>query len=544
MFLLRGSKPKKYATPSLPPISRPTERGLLCTLEALDPLSSLSTFGSNIYCGFLTGAVLIFDATTGQISQELDGHRAAVRSVLALDEPNMFCTASADETIRIWEAAQRSPVRRLVGHNGPVESLCAANPSTIYSGGADGSVRRWNLRSGQCEQKLVLHVGAITDLALADRVLFTCSPDGLAKGIDLETGKLIALYEGLGPLRCICHINEPNLLVAGTAEGPVRLYDVRSANCVTSLRGHNDCVFALGLLAHEGASLVFSGSDDRTIRRWDLRMLCCTWVFNGHADAVKGIALSGTDLITGSFDRTVNLWNSLEGLNSPRTSYGLPFAVGAADGSTVDYLRLVKDAFIKHAVQEQSRRLLPRPSFCAAMNDLQVKQLPVIDGMFQIFDQNQDGEVELEEVMLALRQFLEGDERERVLRECFNIFDDDGSGKISLVEVNLLAARGEKTMVRLGITPTMIKEMVSLIMMDPDRSGSMTYAEFREWVLTRPTLIKELFPMISSNFCRSRGLSVTPLTESEAAKLRAKYSKAKSNRGSPKRRARTALPKL
>jgi len=74
------------------------------------------------------------------------------------------------------------------------------------------------------------------------------------------------------------------------------------------LRGHEDEV--VGVSFCEGG-LVISGSRDRTVRLWDVRTLCCVSVLRGHSDEIRClIYLPGSHVaFSGGRDGILNEWN-------------------------------------------------------------------------------------------------------------------------------------------------------------------------------------------------------------------------------------------
>lgn len=69
-----------------------------------------------------------------------------------------------------------------------------------------------------------------------------------------------------------------------------------------TLEGHEDNVRVLAV----GDRYVFSGSWDKTIRVWDLDSLECSKVLEGHLEAVLALSVGDGHLVSGSYDTTVS----------------------------------------------------------------------------------------------------------------------------------------------------------------------------------------------------------------------------------------------
>lgn len=107
------------------------------------------------------------------------------------------------------------------------------------------------------------------------------------------------------------------LLISGSYDKNIKLWQLNVGQAISSLRGHTDQIHGLAI-SWEGAVLA-SASADKTIRLWDLtrRKIICTLggFFAGHSEAVLAVAICRNReiLISGGADRIVRLWNWRKG---------------------------------------------------------------------------------------------------------------------------------------------------------------------------------------------------------------------------------------
>ncbi|MEE8146090.1 MAG: hypothetical protein V3T24_00680, partial [Longimicrobiales bacterium] len=84
----------------------------------------------------------------------------------------------------------------------------------------------------------------------------------------------------------------------------------RGSASTATLRGQGGAVYSVAF-SPDGTQLV-SGSNDWTVRLWDVASGTVTATLRGHMGGVGSVAFSpdGTRLVSGSFDRTVRLWDA------------------------------------------------------------------------------------------------------------------------------------------------------------------------------------------------------------------------------------------
>lgn len=101
------------------------------------------------------------------------------------------------------------------------------------------------------------------------------------------------------------------LLCAGSEDGAVRIFDLGSRAILRTLSGHAHATHAACFSA--SGLRVFSASDDASARLWDMATGAQVALFQGHEDYVRtGLASpASSDIwLTGSYDRTVRLWDA------------------------------------------------------------------------------------------------------------------------------------------------------------------------------------------------------------------------------------------
>ena len=209
-------------------------------------------------------------------------HRAGVNSLQYDHNLRRLYSAGRDSIIRIWNVANpKDPYLQSMEHHtdwvNDIQLCCGGK--NIISASSDTTVKVWNAHKGFCMSTLRTHKDYVKALAYArDREQVASA------GLD----KAIFLWD-------------VNTLTALTA----------SNNTVTtsSLNGNKDSIYSLAM--NPGGTMIVSGSTEKVLRVWDPRTCAKLMKLKGHTDNVKALVLNrdGTQCLSGSSDGTVRLWS-------------------------------------------------------------------------------------------------------------------------------------------------------------------------------------------------------------------------------------------
>lgn len=118
------------------------------------------------------------------------GHTDNLIDIAVSPKGNVFATASADQTVKLWDLRTYRELRTMAGHRGPVYEVTFDDAGErLFSGGMDGTVRVWRVGTGEQEAVLEGHQGWVRDLAFGGGVLVS-SEKGLVAIWDLATKRV------------------------------------------------------------------------------------------------------------------------------------------------------------------------------------------------------------------------------------------------------------------------------------------------------------------------------------------------------------------
>ena len=102
--------------------------------------------------------VRIWNTATGELEDELEGHRGWVWSVAFSHKGHFIVSGSGDKTVRIWNAATCETRYTLTGHTDGVTSVAMSRDDKfMVSGSWDGTVRMWDIETGGLLHELKGH---------------------------------------------------------------------------------------------------------------------------------------------------------------------------------------------------------------------------------------------------------------------------------------------------------------------------------------------------------------------------------------------------
>ncbi len=137
--------------------------------------------------------LILWDLEGGQMLRRLTGHTDAVNAVAFLPEGHQALSGSEDGTLILWDVATGAALRRFDGHAGGVRDVAvSADGRTAISGAADQMLILWNVETGDIIRRIRGHEDAILSVAISPdgSAALSGSADGSLILWDLETGEI------------------------------------------------------------------------------------------------------------------------------------------------------------------------------------------------------------------------------------------------------------------------------------------------------------------------------------------------------------------
>lgn len=268
----------------------------------------------------------------------LAAHQDNVYCVRVDGEGKRFLSASADNSVKIWDLASRRALITLE-HRSPVyEAAFSPGGPLIATCSGDGQVALWQGGDGVRVRVLEGHQAPVYCLSFsADGSLLATGsgePENACLVWEVASGRLLARAEGHErPIYGVAF--SASWLATSSSDKTIRLWPRPAFDKPRLLTGHTSDVYRCAFSPDE--ALLATVSQDKTVRVWDVASGAEKLVLRGHADPVYGLAFSpdGKVLATCGDDRVIHFWDTRSGAPSlawkeahPQAIYTLAFLPG------------------------------------------------------------------------------------------------------------------------------------------------------------------------------------------------------------------------
>jgi WD40 repeat protein/class 3 adenylate cyclase/tRNA A-37 threonylcarbamoyl transferase component Bud32 len=180
-------------------------------------------------CAFQGGPIRLWDANSGKPIGHLEGHTSWIARGLTFSaDGKLLYSASADQTIRIWDVARQRCLAILRGSNDEVYGLALSPEGTTLAGGSkDGVVAFWSaLPQSKEEQPRLLPTDQWTEAAFApDSRVIAVVREGIVHLCELPALREIDTISALGTnVSAVAYSPEGTSIVSGSSNGWLRVW--------------------------------------------------------------------------------------------------------------------------------------------------------------------------------------------------------------------------------------------------------------------------------------------------------------------------------
>ena len=263
--------------------------------------------GSRILSGCKAGKIRWWERTEHKFLHTMSGHEGAVNALSLRRAETVALSAGEDGTIRFWDLTSGACLRVAAGHEGPVLSLDICDEThTVVSGGADGTIRHWDLSTGAVAQVIQTKDSAVESIAVSSNGLYAIS--GHASGNlsvwDIRKGKMLKQFTQNKGAVVSMAVSHTRPIVVTASGRNIRVWNLGRGEIIHTLRGHKTDVHAVCI--DQMNRYVLSGSAEGTLKIWDVKSGQCIRSLSGTAPLA--LSQDGRYCVTGDTHGVLKSW--------------------------------------------------------------------------------------------------------------------------------------------------------------------------------------------------------------------------------------------
>ncbi|MEM7726734.1 MAG: NB-ARC domain-containing protein [Cyanobacteria bacterium P01_A01_bin.45] len=248
-------------------------------------LIDISQNGQYLATGSGEKIIKVWDIDTGLYLQSLSGHLSEINAIAFGSIEKRLATASVDRTIKIWDITTGKCVKTLQGRADFVHSVIYSSYNRIIVSGSQHTIKFWDIDTHECISTFFEDKDWLSSVIISpDEKIIACTNIG-------NDNNVIRIWQ-------IDSLNKNYIGEIDSNQVPHKI-----------LEGHNDSIWSIAF--NPDSKLIVSGSSDRSVKIWDSQTGQCLKTLYGHNRPVLSVAFSpdGKTIASCGGHSIIKLWN-------------------------------------------------------------------------------------------------------------------------------------------------------------------------------------------------------------------------------------------
>ncbi|PON94206.1 Guanine nucleotide-binding protein, beta subunit [Trema orientale] len=298
--------------------------------EQINPLAANSE-GTYIVGGGLSGGIYLWEVASGRLLRKWDGHHTRVSCLVFSDDDSLLISGGGDGSVRVWsllkifddyltQQASHLYEYNFMEHQRCVNGIKAGyggHNAIIVSASSDKTCKVWSLSGGKLLRDIVFP-SEIEAIAMdpVEAVFYAGGHDGKIYVAALHTDSPNSKNHGLHILRsfedlskvkvnCLEYNVSRNVLISGSEDGWVRVWDVGPGNVIGKFRHGKDAVNNIVVVRQQ----LYPSSQNSSRRRGSLLPPLEKYAISTDEDTDTKTVLGFQETNSKSMDATYHISN-------------------------------------------------------------------------------------------------------------------------------------------------------------------------------------------------------------------------------------------
>ncbi|XP_028736052.1 apoptotic protease-activating factor 1 isoform X2 [Peromyscus leucopus] len=273
--------------------------------------------------------VQVFKAETGEKLLEIKAHEDEVLCCAFSSDDSYIATCSVDRKVKVWDSVTGKLVHTYDEHSEQVNCCHFTNKSNqllLATGSNDFFLKLWDLNQKECRNTMFGHTNSVSHCRFSpdDELLASCSADGTLKLWDVRSAnekqsinvKRFFLssedpQEDVEVIVKCCSWSADGTEIIVAAKNKILLFDIHTSGLLAEIpTGHHSTIQYCDFSPYDRLAVV--ALSQYCVELWNIDSHLKVADCRGHLSWVHGVMFSpdGSSFLTASDDQTIRVWET------------------------------------------------------------------------------------------------------------------------------------------------------------------------------------------------------------------------------------------